>query len=477
MAEINDPFKTNNKSAVIDPFKTTQEQYTPPTFGQKAGAFTYGVGSSVLGGPGELERFATYTAPTYVQKKLGMPTTPPPKFGATLFPTTEEVKYVMKKSGIPEPRPELKKYEKRGELAGVLGTSLPGVIRGGAKVLLGAGSKISEIAAKKAEQLGFKLSPSQVREVEPAGAKGSTFNAHHNQTRANELASEYAGAKTTYVDSTFIRERYNTLGEKFNKIYKGKQFTIDEDAIKAINELANQEKYLPSNAQVSSIKNTAQNILNNFTSLTSKEGVKAGTFKIDGEALQRIRNDLSSEARSKSGQDARQIYQLIDRIDASIARNHPSVAKQLNEIRPLYKNTVILDDLYAKGGIQNGNISLDMLGNMIKGDGVKAMDKGDLERLGEIGSDLKIKALWQKLGEETTETGRKVTDYLGKIGGGLASSLGLRSAAARAAQRGLQTPMTPLGMAATLSAAGQAVKPLNPKEQQPTEIDIYGGKE
>ena len=86
------------------------------------------------------------------------------------------------------------------------------------------------------------------------------------------------------------------------------------------------------------------------------------TGTIKGEELQTIRNNLANYARTASDRsDADQVYELIDQIDASVARSHPEVAQTLNVIRPQYRNSIILRDLYNAGGINQGNISLERL--------------------------------------------------------------------------------------------------------------------
>ena len=86
--------------------------------------------------------------------------------------------------------------------------------------------------------------------------------------------------------------------------------------------------------------------MKNFYSLSGGKGVAPGSFAIEGEGLQRLRNALTERARSTSRTNAREIYELVDEIDASIARNHPNVAATLSELRPKYRNSIILEDLY-----------------------------------------------------------------------------------------------------------------------------------
>jgi len=128
---------------------------------------------------------------------------------------------------------------------------------------------------------------------------------------------------------------------------------------------------------------------------------------------------------------------LVDAIDNSIARNHPQIAAKLNEIRPLYRNTIILEDLYRSGGINQGNISLERLGKMLlpSPQSVRGA-KGQLETLGDLGRELKLRARWETAGD----TEGKLSDLARALRTPLnagASALGARSRAARAIQRSL----------------------------------------
>lgn len=309
------------------------------------------------------------------------------------------------------------------------------------QAFLGTPTKTSEYFAKIAEGLGFKLSPAQVRGDIPVPAKGSSSvfrsSAVENQKLANELTSAGTGKKVSEIDSDFISERIQELGKNFDKLYKGKQFNIDQDAINAISDISRIEAQLPNVAAVSPVKQVADNILRNYQSLTGAPGVKPSTFAIDGEALQRMRNALAQRARSSSSRsDAHEIYNLIDRVDASIAKNHPDIAAKLTELRPMYRNSIILEDLYRAGGIRQGNISLEQLGIMLRGkrDTLRRTGK-DIDILGELGRELRLRARWETEGRAATSG----EDILGRAlgtGADLAGLiLGTRSSLARDLQR------------------------------------------
>jgi hypothetical protein len=330
-------------------------------------------------------------------------------------------------------------------------------------------SRTSEKAARQAEQLGFKLSPAQVRQDIPTSAQGATFYAKENQSLANKLSSKATGREATEISPDFVRERLNTLGGEFQNLYKDKVFNIDQNAVDALRQIANVENLLPPSVQVAAVKNTANTILGKFDALTSRAGAIPGTFGVEGNALQRIRTDLLQAARSStSRQDAHAIYELVDAIDGSVARNHPQIAAKLDELRPLYRNTIILEDLVRNGGIRQGNISLESLGNMLgsRREGVRRV-QGQLDQLGELGRELKLRARWQTVGDAATESTDILKRALGTALNTGASALGLRSRGARAVQRGLnEAPLSPVTRAGLASGAGTATRPLNKNEEE-----------
>jgi hypothetical protein len=431
-----DPSKA--KAKIVSFLGESSAEPSEPGVGKKIGAGLYGAATGFAGGLGELETLGAYTIPEALglrergqrDKFLGR---------ETIFPTVKETEQALAKIGIQPPREEVSGYRTAGELIGGLGSTLPKALRTGTRALLGTPTRTAETYAQEAEKLGFKLSPAQVRATEPVGAKGATGWAEKNQTLANRLASKGTGKEVAEISPDFVRERLSTLGKEFDSLYKGKTFNIDQQAVSAIDGLRQAEQLFPGSVQVPAIKSTAENIIANFSQLAGKPGAKPGTFAISGDALQTIRNDLSQAARSTANRgDAHRIYELIDAIDGSIARNNPGIAKALGELRPKYRNTVILEDLTRRNGIQQGNISLERLGDMLgaRRSGVRSTQ--DIDQLGEIGRQLNLQALWQR-GSEIP-----AADIVGRLAGsataGAATAAGLRSRAARAAQRRLAPP-------------------------------------
>lgn len=441
--------------------ETKTKEPKEPTFGEKAGALAYGGAVGLGGGLGELEKFGAYTVPEFFgaepQKQQFMGR-------ETIFPTGAEVEKGLSKIGIKPPREEVSGYKTAGEIIGGFGTALPSLAKGGAKLALGVPSATREATAKAAEKMGFKLSPAQVRRAEPVAEKGATGWALENQKLANKLASKATGKEAAEITPEFVRGRLQKLGKEFDTIYKGKQFNIDTQAVQALDAIRTFETQLPPTQQLAAVRNAADNIVKNFSVMASRQGAKPSTFAIEGDALQTIRNDLMAAARSASDRsDAHRLYELIDTIDASVARNHPQIAAKLNEIRPLYRNSVILEDLIRQKGVRGGDISLEALGNML-GTQKQAVRRagGELDELGRIGQELQLRPMWQRAGQDGT-----LRDVLGTTMGKLAAGAGLRSRPARAVQRAVgQTPPTgAAGRAAQAVAAGETVKPFQTEEQ------------
>jgi hypothetical protein len=458
---------TPEEKAELDQLRKERDSFSTseikePGFKEKAGALAYGAATGLAGGLGELEKFGSQTVPQFLG--LQEPGTKQEFMGReTIFPTVEEAQKGLAKVGIQKPKEEVGGYQTAGEILGGFGTSIPGMVRGGAKALLGTTSKTGETVAKEAEKLGFKLSPAQTRAQEPIGAKGATGFSEQNQTLANKLASKGTGKEVSEIDSKFIGDRLKNLGGEYDKIYKGNTFNIDQSAVDAIKQISAMEAQLPGVASVSPVKQVADEIISNFQSLANRKDAVANTFGIEGEALQRMRNALTQRARGTSSSNAREIYNLVDQIDASVARNHPAIAAKLDVIRPQYRNTIILEDLYKQGGIHQGNISLDKLGNMLRTErGAVRRGEKDIDKLGEIGREMQLKALWETTGSKPG------TDVLkSALGTGMgmgATTLGLRSRPARAVQRQLSKSKGTRIPGAVPTAVGTAVRPLQDEE-------------
>lgn len=431
-----------------------------PTLGGRAAATAYGAVTGALGGIGELEK-AAKQASYFVVPPMEGETGKPILTGGreTFFPTQAEVQKGLSKIGIKPPSEQYSGYQTTGEILGGIGPAIPGLVRGTTKAVIGLGGKVTEKLAQEAEQLGFKLSPAQVRRAAPVSQTGATGFAEHNQELANKLASRGTGVETNVIDKDFIAGRLKDLGKDFDKLYKDKTFQIDRDAINAIQEIAQAEAAVPGFAGVSPVRQAAMQILDANKTLMATPG--ATKFSITGEGLQKIRNALTARARSSGRADAHEIYNLVDSIDASIERNHPEIASELETLRPKYRNSIILEDMYRGKGIHGGDIDLEKLGNMLVGkQGSVRMAGMDIDKLGELGRELKIASMTRPLDESEQKL---MYALMGKGHDLLAAPL--RTRAMRAAQRyTARTPETALTAPLKATAAGTAAQPFTSEE-------------
>lgn len=433
-------------------FKPDPIQEFEAGLGEKAGAVAYGAGTGAIGSLGELEKFGAYTVPEMLgfreedQKDQFMGR-------ETLFPTTEEARQMASKVGIKRPKEEVRSYETGGELLGGLATGATSGLKTGVKTLLGTPTRVRALNAAKAERLGFKLSPAQVRADEPISAKGASGFVDSNQTLANKLASEGTGKSTTNLRPEFIAERLKTLGKEYDNLYKGNQFKIDSEAVSALQNIAAKEAPLPNVATVSPVYQTALSIL---------DRIKAEGMVISGDDLQRMRNALTESARRGSRSDAHEIYDFVNVIDNSVGKYQPELKAKLSELNPKYRNSIILEDLYRAGGIEGGDISLERLGTMLKGgrDVVRG-GKSDIDSLAKLGSELGLRARWEKEGKRGTDAAEALSSALSTKMAFIPKTLGLRSATARKAQKALaRKPVTAkerLGMTAATGEVGGAM--------------------
>jgi hypothetical protein len=215
--------------------------------------------------------------------------------------------------------------------------------------------------------------------------------------------------------------------------------------------------------------------MDGFKTLSRQPGAKPDSFSISGEGLQRLRNALTERARSTSRSNAHEIYELVDEIDASVARNHPDVAAKLNELRPKYRNSIILEDLHRAGGIERGDVSLQRLGNMMRTERSAVRRTGqDIDKLGKIGRDNKLRAIWETEGKTPTEGAEALKQGLGTDLMHFVSTP-LRTRPARVLQRAYaEEPKSAIGKIMKKSpvripaalATGTAVRPFNPETEE-----------
>ena len=439
--------------------KTSPAPQEKSDFGEKAYGLGYGAATGTLGALGDIEKLGAYTVPEFFGAK-------PTEDKWTVFPTTEKVRQYAEKAGIPRPSQAVSGYVTGGELAPAL-LSLPSLARKGTEIIAGKTAPIVEDITRQGEKLGFKFSAPQVRRETPTTQYGATGFEESNQNLANRYASKATGKESPFVDEAFIKSRLKDLGSEFDKIYKGNEFRIDEDAIKAIQQIADSEAAAVGKSGVSAVENAARDIASAAKRLGALPGAVKESFAIKGEGLQRLRNALAQKAASASGVAKHEIYNLIDEVDASIARNHPEIATALNDLRSKYRASAILEDLTSRGGIDaGGDISLNRLGEMLRGTSIRRREEQAIDFLGKLGRATNLISLGERAGEAVSETGKAAESLARSLG---VSTLGriitspTRARAVRALQRYYaKRPQSKLGKIlspfGTVIPAGEAAR-------------------
>ncbi len=166
-------------------------------FGEKAKAFGYGAATGFVGGPGELEKFGAYDVPEFFGADVKRGEAVP--FGReTVFPTVEESQKVLGKVGIQKPREEVSGYQTAGEILGGLGTTIPGLIRGG-KALYKS-DIMQSLLGKKTKEQAAKLA----EEARVAGKAGESELAKETASTQTQLAKSQE--KSRLAEQTAAKE-------------------------------------------------------------------------------------------------------------------------------------------------------------------------------------------------------------------------------------------------------------------------------
>jgi len=130
ISDLPAPSKGTDISDLPAPFPLPKKE---PSYGEKAGAFALGLGTGILGIPGDIESMIT---PKSKGELAGY---------ETVFPTTKEFQKGLTKLGVPKPQPEVSGYVTAGEFA-------PAVVAGGKLVY-----NLGKAGISKASELGDLL--------------------------------------------------------------------------------------------------------------------------------------------------------------------------------------------------------------------------------------------------------------------------------------------------------------------------------
>lgn len=331
-------------------------------------------------------------------------------------------------------------------LGTVLGGSVPATISGGRAAIRGVAGRTEpyvEQTARRAEQMGFKLEPMQVRAERPGASAGFGAAAESNQALANRLVTEAAGQRAAQVTPEYIGRRIQDLGRKYDDIYIGpggaaspRTFKIDAGTINALTPIAQLEQRLAAGA-VPGVRNIASDLVAQFNAQQSQVGGRVSAIKIPGTDLQRLRSELTRIFRTSTDNvDRGQALNVLRELDDNIARNHPQLAAELKRLNPQYRTVLTLEALAPT----RGNVSLQQLGRFLETkDPMFASGRSQhpLADLGRIGLDLGIRSI----DEAATRVGATADVPLGR----LEKALGLlsRTQFARGLQRGTGQPPQP----------------------------------
>ena len=178
-----------------------------PSFGEKAGAAAYGLGTGIVGSLGELEKFGAYDVPQFLglQKKGETQ-----QLGGreTLFPTIEEARKMAGAVGIERPRAAVRGYETAGELAPALYAGGRGIYKlgkyGAEKLgkLIGGGKDLAEeLKATTAGKTAQEITAAEKKAATAEKRIGATEKIAEREAKKGEAAYEQLPGVTTTTEA------------------------------------------------------------------------------------------------------------------------------------------------------------------------------------------------------------------------------------------------------------------------------------
>lgn len=183
------------------------------------------------------------------------------------------------------------------------------------------GVRQAEIAAE-AEAAGFKVAPSQARDVGPKSAVVTPAE----QERLNRQATAAAGKEAPKADETFMAERAKEFDKQYRQVYN-RNFLIDENVAKALDEIAKQERAIDP-AGSSMVSGVASNLSARW---------KAAKQQADEIAAQQTMRRMmgGQKATSSAGQWIEKAFGPGERIDAPVITPQLARQMQVSEFRNL----------------------------------------------------------------------------------------------------------------------------------------------
>jgi len=297
----------------------------------------------------------------------------------------------LKEKGLPFP------IQVGGELlASALPTAGRYLGRKAYESVLGTPSEMAEQLLPKTKELGISVDPKQMRaegerRVSYAGATPEI--AFENQRAVNRAASKATGLEADNITPAFIGQRMDEVGSTIGMIIKGPKGKPKEYGINAgpLEEILRRELDVSNPAYAYTSKLIADNLL---------DKAYAGT-KVSGEVLQRLRSELGKVIRTSTDKtDAWVAGEMIEALDGMIATQLPKAEQlALEKLRPQYRSAVTLDLLAKRGGVDNGYVSAERLGKLLRSKDYKytqGKSTNPLSDLGQIGETYNLRSVAEK---------------------------------------------------------------------------------
>lgn len=217
----------------------------------------------------------------------------------------------------------------------------------------------------------------------------------------NKGILETVGTKGERITPEVMKERFSTIGKKFDALGAGKTFNIKGGFQKGIQDIVNEAQGTTTKDAIANLKHSVNDIIKNAD--------KGGN--IAGEKLGEIRKKINKRMRETDNYDTKVLLgnlenHIIDQMTAD-----PKVAKDFSKTKQQYKNLIVLEPLVQKG--KAGNISPTGLRNRVArlyGRAYTTGQAGDIGELARVGGEL-----LPELGGSDTQT---KAVYTGLAGGG-----------------------------------------------------------
>lgn len=439
--------------------------------------------SGAISGAGKLMQMSPYGQPAVGTVGKFLSAAPVESaIGGAAGGATEEL---LKQKGAPYPI-----QLAGGLLAGITPTAVRAGARGLYQSVLGAPTKEAETLLPEAQKIGIHLDPTQLRAE--GGRKTSYTGAtpeisFANQKAINNEASRVTGKVVDDITDTFIGERMNTVGEEIGNVIKGpkdspKSYVVSDPS--KFNEILQRELDVNNPAYARTSTLISNQILQKAREVDPITGVVIKEAEpISGEVLQRLRSELGRVIRTSTDRsDAYVAAETINAIDSLVSSQLTGAEKQiLEKLRPQYRAAATLDLLAKRGGIDNGQVSAERLGRLLRQKDYKytqGTSTHPLATLGKVGETYNLRSISEA--PSIPEKGKvsQAMDLIKKAGLYAAPAVGVATRGATGGLEGLALSMgfksaEELGKALARSSAARNIQTkFAPQMRQPAKSYI-----